>query len=305
MTTFIDSTGALTRILLRGCQNLGLIHIQTDPRQLRLPQNYAQAQSGRLSDRPLQGSPPDAPVGLKAKAPRRYKVTTDSRHGFAVAPNVLNRNFQTDSPNKAWTADITYVWTLKGWLHLAVVMDLYSRQVVGWAMNKRIKKQLTLDALAMAYWQRKPASGLIHHSDRGSQYACHEYQKRIRQYGMIPSMSRKGDCWDNAPMERFFRSLKSERLSACRFETRSAARAEILDYITFYNADRLHSAIGYLSPMEYEKDNYKKWRKLLSVFCCPLQWNPVLKTTAIEAKLLKSQKIFKAHHNILWLAFLA
>ena len=197
-------------------------------------------------------------LGLKAKAPRRYKVTTDSRHGFAVAPNVLNRNFQTDSPNKAWTADITYVWTLKGWLHLAVVMDLYSRQVVGWAMNKRIKKQLTLDALAMAYWQRKPASGLIHHSDRGSQYACHEYQKRIRQYGMIPSMSRKGDCWDNAPMERFFRSLKSERLSACRFETRSAARAEILDYITFYNADRLHSAIGYLSPMEYEKEQLQK-----------------------------------------------
>jgi len=197
-------------------------------------------------------------LGLKAKAPRRYKVTTDSRHWFAVAPNVLNRNFQGSLPNKAWTADITYVWTLKGWLYLAVVMDLYSRQIVGWAMDKRVKKQLTLDALAMAYWQRKPDAGLIHHSDRGSQYACYEYQKRIQHYAMISSMSRKGDCWDNAPMERFFRSLKSERLSLCRFETRNAAKAEVLDYITFYNADRLHSTLGYMSPMDYEKEQLQK-----------------------------------------------
>ena len=137
-------------------------------------------------------------------------------------------------------------------------MDLYSRQIVGWAMDKRVKKQLTLDALTMAYWQRKPEAGLIHHSDRGSQYACHEYQKRIEQYVMISSMSRKGNCWDNAPMERFFRSLKSERLSLCRFETRHAAKAEVLDYITFYNADRLHSTIDYMSPMDYEKEQLQK-----------------------------------------------
>jgi transposase InsO family protein len=197
-------------------------------------------------------------LGLKAKAPRRYRVTTDSRHSFAVAPNVLNRNFQVSLPNKAWAADITYVWTLQGWLYLAVVMDLYSRQIIGWAMDERIKKQLTLDALTMAYWQRKPDAGLIHHSDRGSQYACHEYQKRIDQYGMISSMSRKGDCWDNAPMERFFGSLKSERLASCRFATRPAAKAEVLDYITFYNADRLHSTIGYMSPMDYEKEQVQK-----------------------------------------------
>ena len=155
---------------------------------------------------------------LKAKICRRFKVTTNSRHSFPVAPNVLNRNFDVAAPNKVWTADISYVWTLEGWLYLA--MDLFSRQIVGWAMHKRMKKQLTLDALAMAYFRRRPDPGLLHHSDRGSQYACHDYQKQLEQYCMIPSMSRKGDCWDNAPTERFFRSLKSERLYDCIFTTR-------------------------------------------------------------------------------------
>jgi transposase InsO family protein len=197
-------------------------------------------------------------LGLKVKVSRRYKLTTDSRHSFPVAQNLVNRNFEVGSPNATWTADITYVWTLEGWLYLAVVMDLCSRQIVGWAMDRRMKKKLTLEALAMAYFRRKPAPGLIHHSDRGSQYACHEYQKRLKQYGMIPSMSRKGDCWDNSPMERFFRSLKSERLAFCRFETRQSARLEVLDYIGFYNADRLHSSLGYLSPMQYEKEQLSK-----------------------------------------------
>jgi putative transposase len=143
-------------------------------------------------------------LGLKAKAPKRYKVTTDSRHSFPVAANLLDRKFDVDKPNTVWTTDITYVWTLEGWSYLSVVLDLYSRQIVGWAMDKRIKKQLTLDALAMAYWRRKPPSGLLHHSDRVSQYACHDYQKRLNQYGMVASMSRKGNCWDNAPTERFF-----------------------------------------------------------------------------------------------------
>ena len=197
-------------------------------------------------------------LGLKAKAPRRYKVTTDSRHKFSVASNVLNRNFDVNQPNKVWTADITYVWTLEGWLYLAVVIDLFSRQIVGWSMDKRMKKQLTLDALAMAYWRRKPPAGLVHHSDRGSQYACDEYRNRLQQYGMVASMSRKGDCWDNAPIERFIGSLKSERLSDCRFTTRRFAELEVLDYFAYYNSIRLHSTLGYKSPMTYEKELQRK-----------------------------------------------
>ena len=197
-------------------------------------------------------------LSLKPKSPKRYKVTTDSHHSFPVAANVLDRKFDVAGPNQVWASDITYVWTLEGWHYLAVVMDLFSRQIVGWAMDTRMKRKLTLDALAMAYWRRKPMKGLLHHSDRGSQYACHEYQKRLRQYGMSVSMSRKGDCWDNAPVERFFRSLKSERLAFCRFATRKSAEIEVLDYITFYNFARLHSTLGYQSPMEYEKEHLLK-----------------------------------------------
>ena len=196
-------------------------------------------------------------LGLKAKAPRRYKITTDSRHSFPVAPNVLDRQFDVDQPNRVWTADISYVWTLEGWMYLAIVMDLFSRRIVGWAMHKRMKTQLTIDALAMAYWMRKPDKGLIHHSDRGSQYACHQYQNCLNAYGMIPSMSRKGDCWDNAPTERFFRSLKTERLSDYIFTTRKTAQLEIIDYFSYYNGIRLHSTLGYQSPLAYEKELYR------------------------------------------------
>jgi putative transposase len=194
-------------------------------------------------------------LGLKVKSAKRYKVTTNSRHNYPVAPNLLNRQFDVKALNKVWTTDITYIWTFEGWFYLAVVMDLCSRQIVGWAMDKRMKTELAKKALTMAYWRRKPQSGLLHHSDRGSQYASDIYQKQLKEYHMIPSMSRKGDCWDNSPMERFFRSLKSERLSFCKFYTRHEARMEILDYISFYNSSRLHSSLGYLSPMDFEMNN--------------------------------------------------
>jgi putative transposase len=197
-------------------------------------------------------------LNLKAKTPKRYKVTTDSNHCYTVAPNLVNRQFSADAPNKLWTTDITYLWTMEGWLYLAVVLDLFSRQVVGWAMDKHMKVQLTLDALAMAYWRRKPEPGLIHHSDRGIQYACDQYQRQLEQFKMIPSMSRKGDCWDNSPMERFFRSLKYEHLLSCKLPTREAAKRETLEYITFYNAYRLHSTLGYKSPMEFEREELLK-----------------------------------------------
>ena len=210
-------------------------------------------QIGRFKVRRLMGE-----LALKAKSPRRFKVTTDSRHSFPVVGNVLNRKFDVAGPNQVWACDITYLWTLQGWHYLAVVMDLYSRQIVGWSMDKRMKAELTLNALSMAYWRRKPSKGLLHHSDRGRQYACHDYQKRLRQLGMSVSMSRKGDCWDNAPVERFFRSLKSEHLASCRLTTRRKAEVEVLDYITYYNYARLHSTLGYQSPMEYEKEQVLK-----------------------------------------------
>ena len=151
-----------------------------------------------------------------------------------------------------------YVWTLEGWMYLAIVMDLFSRRIIGWAMDKRMKTQLVIDALAMAYWMRKPAEGLVHHSDRGSQYAYHEYQNCLAAYGMIPSMSRKGSCWDNSPTERFFRRLKSERLSNYAFTTRKSAMMEVQDYTIYYNGIRLHSTLGYQSPLTYEKELYRK-----------------------------------------------
>ena len=193
-------------------------------------------------------------ANVEVKQKKRFRVTTDSNHDYPVAPNLLDRQFDIETPNTAWCGDITYLWTDEGWLYLAVIVDLFSRRVVGWSLSSRMKVNLVRDALLMAIWRRKPGRGLIHHSDRGSQYACHEYQDILEEHGMIPSMSRKGDCWDNAVIERFFRSLKSERTNHRRYSPREAAKQDVINYIEmFYNSRRLHSYLGYVSPVEYEK----------------------------------------------------
>ena len=193
-------------------------------------------------------------IGLVVKQKRRYKVTTDSAHNMPVAKNVLNREFNPEKPNLAWGTDITYVWTAEGWLYLAVVIDLYSRRVVGWCIDKRMKKSLVIRALMMATNLRKPKPGLIHHSDRGSQYASHQYQNLLKQQGIVASMSRKGNCWDNAPVERFFSSLKREWIGDQLYMTREHAVNDIREYVAiYYNAKRLHSTLGYMTPLNFEK----------------------------------------------------
>jgi putative transposase len=191
---------------------------------------------------------------LKVKQKCKYKVTTDSKHKLPVAENVLNRDFSPAAPNQAWGSDITYLWTQQGWIYLAVIIDLYSRRVVGWSIDRRMKKALVIRALLMAVNLRKPPPGLIHHSDRGSQYASHDYQKLLKQHGMIGSMSRKGNCWDNAPVERFFGSLKREWTANRWYRTRQEAIADVREYVAvYYNSRRLHSTLGYTTPMNYEK----------------------------------------------------
>jgi transposase InsO family protein len=193
--------------------------------------------------------------GLRARGKRRFKATTNSAHDLPVAPNLLARNFAVDAPNRVWTGDITYIWTEEGWLYLAVVIDLFNRRVVGFAMGQRMTRTLVIDALRMAWFRRQPTAGLIFHSDRGSQYASNDYRKLLRDFKMESSMSRKGDCWDNAVTETLFGSLKVERLHGMRFATRHQAKDEVMDWITFYNHRRLHSTLGYTSPMAFEQ----KW----------------------------------------------
>jgi len=193
--------------------------------------------------------------GIKAKHKRRFKVTTDSKHNLPIAPNLLERNFTPDAPNQVWTSDITYLWTDEGWLYLAIVLDLFNREVVGWSLKPRMTADIVTDALTMAWFRRKPAAGLIHHSDRGSQYASHAFQAKLTEYGMICSMSRKGNCWDNAPSESWFGSFKNERVYGERFETRDEVIAMTFEYIeVFYNRKRLHSTLGYKSPMQFLSD---------------------------------------------------
>lgn len=192
-------------------------------------------------------------AGIRAKQARRFKVTTDSRHSLPVAENVLDRQFEPDQANRRWASDITYIWTQQGWLYLAVVLDLFSRRVVGWSMQPTLERTLVIDALKMALQRRCPGPGLLHHSDRGSQYASGDYQRLLREASIICSMSRRGNCWDNAPVESFFSTLKRERVYHRRYRSRAEARADVFAYIeVWYNRKRRHSSLGYVSPSEYE-----------------------------------------------------
>jgi len=191
---------------------------------------------------------------LRCKTKRRFKATTDSKHTLPIAPNQLDRQFNVDSPDQAYVGDITYISTAEGWLYLAVVIDLYSRHVVGWSMADNMKTTLVNDALIMAIWKRKPKKGLLWHSDRGSQYAADSHRKLLKQHGIQQSMSRKGNCWDNAVSESFFHTLKTECVNHEKYASREEATKSIFDYIeVFYNRQRLHSSNGYLPPVAFEK----------------------------------------------------
>jgi putative transposase len=193
---------------------------------------------------------------IRAKTARKFRCTTDSNHGLPVAENLLDRQFDPESPNEAWVADITYIPTREGWLYLAAVEDLYSRRVVGWSMAHRLESRLVVEALALAVERRLPGEGLLAHSDRGSQYASDHYQTLLARHGITCSMSRRADCWDNAPMESFYASLKKELVHDADFATRAEARAAVVEYIeVFYNTQRRHSSLGYVSPAAYERKN--------------------------------------------------
>ena len=194
-------------------------------------------------------------AGVKVKHKKKYKVTTNSNHKHPVFDNLLERQFIVEQPDHVYASDITYVWTQEGWLYLAVVVDLYSRKVVGWSMSSRMKAKMVCDALTMAVWQRRPKVGLIHHSDRGSQYASKAFRKLLRLNGFKGSMSKKGDCWDNAVVESFFGTLKQERVQWKSYQTRHKAQQDILEYISvFYNNQRMRSYLDYRSPVQFEKE---------------------------------------------------
>lgn len=192
-------------------------------------------------------------MGLRGRQKRRFTITTDSRHDFPLASNLVKRRFSAEFPNKVWVSDITYIWTMEGWLYLCIILDLYSRIVAGWAMSSQMTIDLTIRALSMAVMHRSPAPGLVFHSDRGIQYAADGFRERIEENQMIQSMSRKGDCWDNACAESFFATLKTEEVFRRIYKTRDEAMNCIFEYIAvFYNRKRRHSFLDYVSPEEYE-----------------------------------------------------
>ena len=193
-------------------------------------------------------------LNLHAKAKKKFKITTDSKHRLPVADNLLNQDFSATAPNQKWCSDISYVWTEEGWLYVAVVMDLYSRAVIGWSIQATMTRQLVSDTLKMALWRRGFPGGVLCHSDRGSQYCSEDYQNLLKQYGLICSMSRKGNCWDNAAVESFFNTLKTELIYTQRYKTREIAKQSIFHYIeTYYNQMRRHSTIGSIAPLVFEE----------------------------------------------------
>jgi transposase InsO family protein len=193
---------------------------------------------------------------LKSKRTKRYKTTTNSKHNLPIAPNLINQNFAVKQPDRVWVSDITYLWTWEGWMYLAVVIDLYARQVVGWAMRTRINKELVLSAISQAIDRRKPNPGLIFHSDRGSQYASHDVVKLLEKNQIKQSMSKKGDCYDNAVAESFFATLKLELVYPDFFKSRLEARSKLFEYIEiFYNRQRIHSTLNYMTPSQFGRVN--------------------------------------------------
>jgi len=192
-------------------------------------------------------------AGVRAKGARKYKATTDSKHSLPVAPNLLEQQFTVEARNEVWVSDITYIWTRQGWLYLAVIIDLFSRRVVGWSLGDRMTADLVCSALDRAVAERQPCPGLIFHSDRGSQYASRPFRRRLWRYRMVPSMSRQGNCWDNAVAESFFATLKKELVRDDTFDSREAARSAVFEYIeVFYNRQRAHSLLNYATPTSFE-----------------------------------------------------
>ena len=198
-------------------------------------------------------------MGVASKVRKKFKATTHSKHNYPVAPNLLNRNFTASAPNEVWVSDITYIRTKSGWSYLTVFIDLFSRIVTGWAISTSLNHEMVLEAFQKAFWRRKPGKGLIVHSDQGVQYACDEFRKTLKKHGFIQSMSRKGDCWDNAVAESFFKTVKTEWAYHIDFQDIHHVKREAFEYLEmFYNRERLHATLAYQSPAEYEENEYKK-----------------------------------------------